>query len=94
MSCIATTLEDVGLRVHPYVVEVPSFGLWGFVLATREGITPHTLDLPIPTRYLTQSKLKHLFELPKDVEIKKVAVNRLADPVIVRYQSDPRWNAY
>jgi spermidine synthase len=94
ISCIATTLESVGLSVHPYITEVPSFGLWGFVLASGEGITPETLDLPIATRYLTEPVLHHLFELPKDVEIKKVAINRLADPVIVRYQLDPRWNAY
>lgn len=39
-ACIAATLESLGLSVHPYTINVPSFGPWGFVLATRDGATP------------------------------------------------------
>lgn len=94
LSCIAATLEDVGLSVHPYVVDVPSFGPWGFVLASRKPIQSDSLKLSVPTRFLTQPMLYTLFQLPGDVQLGNVEVNRLSHPVIVRYQSDPRWAAY
>lgn len=94
LSCIAVTLSQVGLSVHPYVVDVPSFGPWGFVLAARTPIESNTLKLPVKTRFLTESVLHNLFQLPGDVEIRDVEVNRLSHPVIVRYQSDQRWAAY
>ena len=93
-SCIAATLKDVGLSVHPYVVDVPSFGPWGFVMASRQSIQSNSLQLSVPTRFLTQDILHALFQLPGDVKLGNVEVNRLSHPVIVRYQSDPRWAAY
>ena len=94
LSCIANTLAEVGLQVNPYVVDVPSFGPWGFVLASRNSIDANKLELPVDTRFLTSTILHHLFELPKDVQLGDAKVNRLSDPVIVRYQSDSRWVAY
>jgi len=94
LACIAATLADVGLSTHPYVVDVPSFGPWGFVLAARSPLKPNTLQLPVPTRFLTQPLLQTLFQLPGDVQLGNVEVNRLAHPVILRYENDARWAAY
>ncbi|MFW6360015.1 MAG: spermidine synthase, partial [Chroococcales cyanobacterium] len=94
LSCIAKTLSSVGLQVHPYVTNVPSFGPWGFVLASRDTIDATTLKLPIETRFLTEAMLHHLFELPGDITLNDVEINRLSHPVIVRYQADRRWSAY
>ena len=94
ISCIDETLKFVGLQSHPYVVNIPSFGPWGFVLASRDNVDPTSLQLPITNRFLTQSMLHNLFDLPGDVGIEKVAINRLSHPVIVRYQSDLRWFHY
>ena len=94
ISCIATTLSAAGLTVNPYVVDVPSFGPWGFVLASRNSVNSEKLQLPVDTRFLTPNILHHLFELPKDVKIGDAEINRLSHPVIVRYQSDSRWVAY
>ena len=94
ISCIDETLKYVGLKSHPYVVNIPSFGPWGFVLASRETIDSHSLQLPITNRFLTQSMLHNLFDLPGDIKMEKVAINRLSHPVIVRYQSDLRWFHY
>ncbi|MDJ0696443.1 polyamine aminopropyltransferase [Mastigocoleus sp. MO_188.B34] len=94
LSCIATTISQVGLEIHPYTVNVPSFGPWGFVLASKNIFEPEKLQLPIPTRFLTEPILHHLFELPKDIQLLKVEINRLSHPVIVGYQSDNRWLSY
>lgn len=94
LSCITETIAHTGLKVHPYVVDVPSFGPWGFVMASRAAIESDKLELPVSTRFLTPNILHHLFELPKDVLLGNTKVNRLSDPVIVRYQLDSRWVSY
>jgi spermidine synthase len=94
ISCITATVADTGLTVHPYVVDVPSFGPWGFVLATRHNIDTTKLKLEVPTRYLTTALLQHIFELPKDLELGNTEINRLSNPVIVRYQMQVRSLTY
>ncbi|NJR14446.1 MAG: polyamine aminopropyltransferase [Calothrix sp. CSU_2_0] len=86
ISCITATVESAGFKVHPYVVDVPSFGPWGFVLASHQDIDTEKLKLAVPTKYLTDSLLQHLFDLPKDIEIGNTEINRLTHPIIVRYQ--------
>ncbi len=94
MDCIATTLTATDLQVYPYTVNVPSFGPWGFVLASPEPVQLSPENLTIPTRFLTPALLPELFQLPADISIGKAKINRLTDPVIVQYQADPRWSAY
>ncbi|NJR55803.1 MAG: polyamine aminopropyltransferase [Acaryochloris sp. CRU_2_0] len=95
IDCIATTLATHHLHVYPYTVDVPSFGPWGFVLATREHpLEPTTLSLQVPTRFLTVATMPNLFQLPADLTLGQAKINRLVDPVIVQYQDDPRWAAY
>jgi len=94
MDCIATTLTATNLKVYPYTVHIPSFGPWGFVLATPETLQLSALDLNIPTQFLTPALLPTLFQLPADISIGNAKINRLTDPVIVQYQADPRWSAY
>lgn len=93
-ACIDATLRSLNLSVYPYVMDVPSFGPWGFVMATRKAVPLEQLTLPISTRFLNQATLHNLFSLPKDIELGNVEINRLAHPVIVRYQADARWAAY
>lgn len=93
-SCIGATLEAVGLQPHPYTVTVPSFGPWGFVLGMQDRLEPRNLQLPVSTRFLTEALLAGLFELPADMAAGPVRINRLGDPVIVRYQNDPQWSFY
>lgn len=93
-ASIVATLESIDLSVHPYTVNVPSFGPWGFVMAARSPLNPEQFQLPISTRFLTAEMLPGLFQLPADIQLGNVEVNRLSHPVIVRYQSDWRWNTY
>jgi len=92
IACIAATLSEVGLKVNPYTVNVPSFGPWGFVLASRHQLNLDKMQLAVETRFLTEPILHNLFELPKDIQLGNVEINRLSHPVIVRYQTQARWN--
>ncbi|MEO0868180.1 MAG: polyamine aminopropyltransferase [Cyanobacteria bacterium J06642_11] len=93
-ACISETLKTANLVTAPYTVAVPSFGPWGFVMASHQPIETDTLELPVATQFLTPSLMHNLFTLPKDIQVGAVKVNRLANPIIVKYQSDPRWAWY
>lgn len=55
--CIDATVRAAGLRTLPYHVDVPSFGDWGFVLATRDAEPRLTLDPPAPLRSIDPTSL-------------------------------------
>ena len=82
--CIVKTLQSAGLQVTPYHAYVPSFGEWGFVIAS---IRPYA----IPTQYLQNLKYLNakiapsLFHFPKDMLPVETEVNRLNNQVLVQY---------
>ena len=93
-SCITQTLQSIELQAYPYVTDVPSFGSWGFVLASRQPLNLADLPLPIPTRFLTSTVLQHLFDLPKDMQLQPVAINQSSNLAIAEYACDERWSFY
>ena len=79
---VVTTLESVGLRVVPYHAHVPSFGEWGFVIASRRPFRmPH--ELPAGLKFLTPAGLPPLFDFPRDMARVPAEVNRLSSQVLV-----------
>jgi len=93
-ACIAATLKSLDLAVTPYTVNVPSFGPWGFVLASFKPVEVNQITLPVSTQFLTPELIDRLFTLPADLPQMKVEINRLVDPVLVRYLADSRWSFY
>ena len=86
--CIVATLEAAGLRTAPYHALVPSFGDWGFVLASREGLNDGYQPpsrLPDGLSYLTAGILPTLFVFSPDVGPLAVAANRLDTQALVSY---------
>ncbi|MES2523014.1 MAG: polyamine aminopropyltransferase [Gemmatimonadota bacterium] len=81
---IVKTLEHAGLRTWPYHVYVPSFGEWGFVIAS-EGTYTAPDSLPPGLRYLTGQSIAGLFDFPTDMGMVAAEPNRLNDQVLVRY---------
>ena len=90
--CIAATLRAAGFHVHPYHTAVPSFGVWGFMLARAEPFDPPR-RAPPDLRYLDDHALAGMFEFPADMAPLEVPVNRLDDQTLVRtYESEwRRW---
>jgi spermidine synthase len=92
--CIVRTVESAfgdgvpggprPLAVRPYHVHVPSFGEWGFVLASADSAPP---ELPpgLSLRYLNAEMAVAMFQLPADLARRDVEVNRLATAVLARY---------
>lgn len=79
---VVQTLESVGLRTAPYHANVPSFGEWGFVIAShRPWHAPATL--PQGLRFLTADGVQALFDFPRDMTRVPAQVNRLNNQVLV-----------
>jgi spermidine synthase len=89
--CVVRTIEDAGFLATPYHVYVPSFGEWGFVLATRAQYRKPE-SLPSGLRFLTRQTLDQLFDFPLDMGPVDVEVNRLHNQALVRYY-ESEWHA-
>jgi len=79
---VVTTIEAAGLRTAPYHANVPSFGEWGFVIASHR---PWHLpsQLPQGLRFLDLNVLPLLFDFPLDMARVEAPVNRLSNQVLV-----------
>jgi len=81
--CIDETIKQAGYRTFPYHAYVPSFGEWGFVMASRgDYILPTTF--PDGLRFLSAATLAHLFDFPSDMARVSMPANHLNDQVLVR----------
>jgi spermidine synthase len=81
---VVETLEAVGLTTVPYHANVPSFGEWGFVLAShRPWRAPQ--KLPDGLRFLTPETLPLMTVFPPDMARVEAGVNRLSDPLLVTH---------
>ncbi len=79
---VATTIEAAGLRTAPYHAHVPSFGEWGFIVASHRPFSPGG-TLPAGLRFLTPQTLPLLFDFPADMARVPTEVNRLSNQVLV-----------
>jgi spermidine synthase len=87
--CVVTTLEDSGFRATPYHANVPSFGEWGFIIATRgEYQPPARYELPL--KFVSPELHPALFHFPPDMARVPAEVNRLNNQVLVQY-FDKEW---
>ncbi len=80
---VVQTIEAAGLRAVPYHANVPSFGEWGFVIASHRPWHWPT-SLPAGLRFLTLPSLPLLFDFPADMARVPAEVNRLSNQVLVQ----------
>jgi len=94
--CIVKTLESTGFNVKPYQTTVPSFGIWGYVLAKgsefkKPSKIPETLDL----KFLDSDSMASMFDLPADTSEpeQEIEINRLDNQALVRYY-ESEWRRF
>ena len=82
---VVNTIESIGLRTAPYHANVPSFGEWGFVVASRRAFSPasQVAALPAGLRFLNPQTLPLLFDFPTDMSRVPAPVNRLSNQELV-----------
>ncbi len=90
--CIVETVRAAELQAAPYHTSVPSFGEWGFIVASREPFqVPNRF--PEALRFLTPAIARSLFEFPTDMGVVPVEVNHLNNQILVQYHADG-WDRY
>ena len=92
--CLCPSLQRAGLTVRPYHVNVPSFGEWGFALASHRPIVDKPPSMP-QGRFISSHIEPTLFIFSQDLRPQKpVEPTTLAHPRIVEYFNDDwrRWN--
>ncbi len=83
---IARTLEASDFaHVKPYHLSVPSFGEWGFVMASAQSLNVDAPDIAVKTRYLDAQQYAALFAFPKDIAPRDVKVNQIDSPILLHY---------
>ncbi len=90
--CVVHTLEAAGFATEPYHAYVPSFGEWGYVLASPRPLPPVT-QLPEGLRFLNADTLAALFRFPPDMGEVPTEINRLNNQALVR-TFEEEWKEY
>jgi len=91
--CIIKTMQEAGFEhTFPYHVNVPSFGNWGFVMATPTDRLRTAFRDDIELKFLEDGIMNHLLYFPKDKRIDDIKPNNLDQPVLLEYYLD-HWHS-
>ena len=82
---IAATLEEAGFRVYSYHTLVPSFGEWGFQMASVESLDVNRVRFEVPRRFIAPVLFRTMLQFDSDMERLQVEPNRLDRPILARY---------
>ena len=85
--CIEATLRDAGLNTLPFRAQLPSFGEWGFILASAMPLQKqHPLLQGL--QYLNEEVWAALQSFPEDMKALPSPINRLNRQSLVHLYSD------
>jgi len=91
---VVATLEAAGFHTHPYHTLVPSFGEWGFVLASGQRLDPQEVVVTVPTRFLDSASFAAMGLFPADMSrVADAVINRMDRPVLARVYREA-WSAW
>jgi len=92
--CVNETLKAVGFHTIPYHNYVPSFGEWGYTMATLQPGYQLPDSFPQGLKYITRDVLAQMLSFPADMRSRITpAVNRLDNQTLVDY-FEQEWNSY
>lgn len=90
--CVNETLRASGYVTEPYHLYVPSFGEWGFILASPEPLS-QSLRLPNGLKFINEASTADMYHFPPDMGPVNVEPNRLNNQMLVRYFEE-EWAHY
>ncbi|NEW60462.1 polyamine aminopropyltransferase [Sulfurovum sp. bin170] len=90
---INETIKSTDLYTLPYHTYIPSFGEWGFVLASRFPIKLDGRELTKDLKYLDETTLNKLTTFAPDIAKVEVEENRLSTHRLIEYYNEgwKRW---
>lgn len=80
--------ETVFLEPHAYHCYVPSFGSWGFVMASNTPVDWEKVSINVPGRFVTTDYLKVMRQFPPDIAFVKTDINTIDTHAIKAYYDD------
>lgn len=83
--CVHNTLGSVFNKVVAMNVYVPSFGLWGFNMASKYDLDISRISIQPKTRFLNDKIIDEIFIFPKDLNRRETKINRIHSPVLQLY---------
>jgi len=81
--CIHNTMQAESFNVLPYHVYVPSFGDWGFFLASLSSIPDRPTPSAAPRRFLDDATFAEARHFPPDMRWRETEINRLNNQALV-----------
>ena len=91
--CVDHTIQAAGYFTIPYHAYVPSFGEWGYILATKNYSWKNGGALPAGLRYVNTGTIQDMLYFPPDMAEVPTDINKLNNQVLVHYfESD--WGPY
>lgn len=86
---IKETIASAGFSsVLPYHVNVPSFGEWGFILASKHTLSLQNIQPLVTTKYLDRDAIQRMFYFEKDMLASNVEASSLDSPKVLEYYLD------
>ncbi len=91
--CIYNTMQTINspfqltesLSVTPYHLYLPSFGEWGFVMASPKKIKWKELKIQTDTKYLDKDSFQNMISFPKDMKYLDTEINSINTHKLVKY---------
>ena len=91
--CIEKTLASTGLQTKPYHTYVPSFGEWGFVVATHLDMSTRPIEPRMKLQYLNNSIFKTMQIFAPDIAKVAVESNQISAHRLIYYY-DKGWGRW
>ena len=91
--CIVHTAAAANLQVWPYHHYIPSFGDWGFFIASKMNLRPSSFAPMVPTRYLSAELFASAAVFDPDTAEVETEINSLDSQVVLRYYQRG-WNQW
>jgi spermidine synthase len=82
---IVHTIQSVGLITTPYHALIPSFGEWGYIIASHVPYSLPTHFDVVDLRFVNAALMPVLFQFPLDMAEVPADVNRLNTQALVNY---------
>ena len=86
--CIEQTLNNVFGHTQSYQSALPSFGIWGFNLASSAGSLPASYDFTVPTRAISSESMSAALIFSKDMAEVDSPVNSIMRPTLYQLYLD------
>jgi len=91
--CIEKSMHQVGLYTTPYHIYIPSFGEWGFVIASKLKMYPSNIAPLKDLRFIDSDVMKQMMFFDKDISKVDVDSNQLSSHKLIHYY-DSGWEKW